>query len=329
MNGKKIAVFLLQAVISIVFLWLAFRNVNAAQLFHSLTSVKCSWVLLGIAAYIAALAARIWRWKRMLAQSHSQITFRMCAKPFLASMSMNNFLPFRVGDMVRVFAFNRSLAITTADSIASLVVERVLDVFIFTIALGVTITAFGLYQSRSLILTSMLPLCVIISGCLLLAIFYPRIFLSPAKIVCGIIAIVSPNLANKVIGTVNHTIEGISTITGFHLSLRLLFDTVIVCVLDATLYILLAYSFPAMKNPTAALLAVPACSLSLAVPSAPGGVGPFEYFGSLSMTLLGNESSLVSTFILLVHSTVLFVPFFCFLALWLIDKVTFLHGRSQ
>lgn len=317
MKGRKAAVFVAQAAISAAFLSLAFRNIDLGQLRSVLASANPQWILLGIAFYCVSLGARIRRWKRMLGRWNARVTFQMCAKPFLASMSMNNFLPFRLGDVARLFAFNQSLGITADTSMACLVAERVLDVFVFTLALGAAIVAFGIHNSPSLILTNMLPACLAISGGLLLLLFRPGILLRPVKWAAGLMAAVLPGPAERFLLFVSRTEDGILSISRHGMMPRLLLDTVAIWILDSILYVCVAFSLPALQAPLGSLLAVSACALSVAVPSAPGAIGPFDYLGILSMVLLGNESTIASAFILLIHSIVLFIPLFCFLPFWI------------
>jgi len=62
----------------------------------------------------------------------------------MASFAANNVLPFRAGDVLRSFAFNRKLGTTSGVVIATLFVERLLDLLILLILLGAALAFFNL-----------------------------------------------------------------------------------------------------------------------------------------------------------------------------------------
>jgi uncharacterized membrane protein YbhN (UPF0104 family) len=110
-------------------------------------------------------------------------------------------------------------------------------------------------------------------------------------------------------------LSNISQIMRDGTALRLFAYTITMWIADALFYFAVASSVPALMRPLASFSMVSVCALSLVVPSAPGGLGTFNYFGILSMTVLGNDRDSATAAVVLIHFCVLFVPLFCFL-LW-------------
>jgi hypothetical protein len=80
----------------------------------------------------------------MLLQENPRLQWKNCAGPLMASVAANNILPFRAGDIIRAFAFNRRLEISASTSLTSLFVERLLDLLMVASFLGIALTYFGM-----------------------------------------------------------------------------------------------------------------------------------------------------------------------------------------
>ena len=63
----------------------------------------------------------------MMMQINPKLNWNQCAGPFISCVAANNILPFRAGDILRVFAFNKRLNINTSISFSALLFERLLD----------------------------------------------------------------------------------------------------------------------------------------------------------------------------------------------------------
>ena len=70
--------------------------------------------------------------------------------PMFASVAANNVLPFRAGDLLRTFGFNKRLSISSATSLTTLIVERLLDLLMVIFFLGLAFNYFNLDSSTLL-----------------------------------------------------------------------------------------------------------------------------------------------------------------------------------
>jgi uncharacterized protein (TIRG00374 family) len=129
----------LGAAIGGVFLYLALKNLNLSQAGAILAKANPALILLGVASLMLDYAMRAFRWHVMLRSVGSTASYPTAFRIFLASVAMNNVLPFRAGDVARTFSYRRDLNVTSSQVLGTMVVERLLDflslLFVFFVAL--------------------------------------------------------------------------------------------------------------------------------------------------------------------------------------------------
>ena len=135
------------ALIALAFVWLIGRNVNLQQLLTAFTTANPMDICAALLAFAIGYSMRIARWRAMLAPAAPGISWWACAGPFMASFAANNVLPLRAGDVLRAFAFNQRLKVSTGTVLATLFVERLLDLLLLLVMLGGALAVFGLHAA--------------------------------------------------------------------------------------------------------------------------------------------------------------------------------------
>jgi len=116
-------------------LWLSFRDVSWPALARDLARANW-WLLLGpsIPAYAWALQLRAQRW-RVLARGVADFDTAAGIRATAVGFMVNNLLPLRVGELVRVFWLAREIRASRAALLGTLILERVIDaVFLLGLA---------------------------------------------------------------------------------------------------------------------------------------------------------------------------------------------------
>lgn len=126
--------------ISLVCLWLIFRQVKINDLRNALEHLRWQFVALGVASLMADYAIRIHRWAIMLRAGGAQVKSTACVAPFLGSITLNNVLPFRAGDFVRALVFPSSIGVRRVTATASLLLERLVDLLTLLLSLGIGVS---------------------------------------------------------------------------------------------------------------------------------------------------------------------------------------------
>ena len=114
-------------IVTVTCLYFVLSSVKFDELLRELSRIQPSYILAALASLSIGYALRITRWWVMLSACAAQVPWRSCVSPYLASIALNNVLPFRAGDVIRAFAFPAAIGVSRAQSLATLIFERVLD----------------------------------------------------------------------------------------------------------------------------------------------------------------------------------------------------------
>ena len=147
---KKFIKLALGIVLAILFLWLVFRRISLDEIKDAFSNTKPLLLVAAVVFFYIGYSCRIERWRLMLNRDNPKLGWRNCAGPLMASVAANNVLPFRSGDLLRAFGFNRRLGVSAATSATSLVVERLLDLLMVAAFLGIALAYFGMESSSFL-----------------------------------------------------------------------------------------------------------------------------------------------------------------------------------
>ena len=108
-------------------LWLFFRNQEWDKLRDSLLDVQPLWIVPGIVVYFAGIWLRGIRW-RLLMLPFAKVPESRLASVILIGFTVNNVLPLRLGELVRTFVLRRSHGVPIPATLATILIERVLDI---------------------------------------------------------------------------------------------------------------------------------------------------------------------------------------------------------
>ena len=117
-----------------VFLYLAFRNTNLADLWNSLKGANVWWTIALVPIGLFSHWVRAWRWQYLVAPIKKNASLRNLFSVVMIGYMVNNVLP-RFGEFVRAYAIGRQEGISKSAALGTVVVERILDTFVFLLML--------------------------------------------------------------------------------------------------------------------------------------------------------------------------------------------------
>lgn len=163
--------------ISLTFVWLIVRASRFEAFAGSFATLSFPLLLAALGALAMGQAARIVRWWWMLRALVPDLRLSRCIGPFLAGVAVNNVVPFRAGDALRVVGFREQLGSPPMRVFGTVVVERILDV---AVLLGVAVVCLAglsgaVHPALVNAVTWLLVLCV--GGALVLVWLAPRLVL--------------------------------------------------------------------------------------------------------------------------------------------------------
>ncbi|MDA8132429.1 MAG: lysylphosphatidylglycerol synthase transmembrane domain-containing protein [Elusimicrobia bacterium] len=116
--------------VSALLLWLALRNIEFGSLAGIYARMEPLYLLPVAAVALAELLARGARWRLLLLPSSPSVKLSDAFKLEAAGLALNNILPLRLGELVRATFAARVFSIPVVTVLATILVERLLDVIV-------------------------------------------------------------------------------------------------------------------------------------------------------------------------------------------------------
>ena len=305
--------FISGALAGIAFLALLWTSVDMAAVGALLARATWPPLLPALLAYAFDFLLRAWRFRMLLDPKGQRVPLRPSVAPFVASFGISDILPFRLGDVFRVYWFHRRFALPMGHVLGAMVVERVLDLVSILMVAGL---ALSLVDSAvpDEILTQIRLVTVLAIAASLFVLLSPRAIEAAAgwserRFALPLVvrlADAARSLAQAVRGT-GDPLRVLGTVL-LSFALWLLESLVM---LGA--WVSLGGALPDWSKP---LVAFAFSTLGTLVPALPGHFGSYEFFGMLSYRAVGVAAEPATATILLAH-IVLWLPTALFAVGWL------------
>jgi len=300
-------VLLLGCAITVVFLWLLMRELDLAAFREALTRLSLQASLIALAFLTMGYTTRIIRWWWMLRFLDPQVPMGVCVWPFLTSISLNNVLPFRIGDGLRILGFRQKLKCQPMGLAGTLATERIMDLlvlcgFFFLGLLGLPEGAFPHQFSTAAAALAGFSM----AGLLLLMVLLPQLVRyaqhlqkqSSLKKRQWLAAILAQGL---------YFAGALSIIRSSSHMLVLLMLSLISWGFEGAVFASVAADFHGHAAPLAPWFALATGTLATLLPSTPGYIGTFDYFAAQGLIAYGASPEAAAAFAIAVHG-VLWVP---------------------
>lgn len=294
-----------------LFLWLTLRQVDGTHLLAAARGLSPAWMAAAPALLAIGFVCRVLRWRMMLRPHNPGLGFGRCSVAFAASIAVNNLMPFRAGDMLRCFGFSGWLQVAPGPVLATVLVERLLDLATLILALALVLwwfsldgAALGLARSGSAMLGG-------IGAAALVLLWRPQLM---APLLAGLVRLVTrigPEAGARVEAFSTPLLAALIGLSGRRAMPVLIGWSVLVWLFEGATYWAVARAMPALPLPGAAWLTMPVGTLSTLLPSTPGHVGTFDYFAQMAVLAVGNPLVEATAYVLIVHA-----------ALWLPTTLT-------
>lgn len=275
--------------VSAVFLYIFFRKVDFGQLRTVFAEARYFYLLPGLALMLCTYPIRAFRWFYLLPRLPGS-TFRNRFSATVIGFMASSIFPLRAGEVVRAALFSIRSGIPLGVSIASIVLERVLDLIVVLMALGYCLAAFpGEASSGSLELArkagmvlGAIVLCIVLFLVVLKA--KPQLVRVPLRF---ILTLLPSQFADRIEKIVNSVIEGLTVVDSPLTVMGLLVLSIghwSLCVVGTWVA---AMAFPGLQlSLLGALLIFVFTSLAVALPQAPGFLGVYQVAVERSLAML-------------------------------------------
>jgi uncharacterized protein (TIRG00374 family) len=297
---------LLGLFVTFFFLWLLGRKVDFAVVKVILSRISLVSVLIALTFLAAGYSMRIVRWWWMLRTFDPQIRTRACGWPFLVSIGLNNLLPFRAGDIVRVFGFHEELRLPAMQLMGTLVIERLFDLmtlltFFFFGLLGIT------HNKMS---ETFINLAIWIGAAGVIVVFTVLFFSDTIERFIFWIAeypfFIKHGWSDHIKRHSRHFLEALGLMRSPRLTLQLLTLSILVWVFEGAVFATVAHGL-SVTTIAGPWFALSTGTLGTLLPSSPGYVGTFDYLAMVGLIAYGADRDHAAAFAFIVH-VVLWLP---------------------
>jgi len=235
----------------------------------------------------------------MLQSGNPGLRWRSCIGPFFAGYAANNILPLRGGDVLRSFAFNQALGVSSGVVVATLLIERLLDLIIL---LSLFAAALRHFRPATLQITDIhIALLLTASAIGVTALIFPKLGRPISLCIRWLSARIPTRWNRGVVSEIDRFLVTLDDLAARGIVIHLLSLSVAAWLAEGCVFWLVADSIPAMADTAGSWLALTAGNFATLIPSTPGFVGTFDYFVASSMTETGNSNVPATAYALLIH----------------------------
>jgi uncharacterized protein (TIRG00374 family) len=278
-------------IVSAYFLWRTFHGIHLSE-FRSLRLVHPSWIAGVLGFTLLGYTLRCVRWTRMMRPTRAR--FPVCARVLMTSLAANNILPFRIGDIMRIFTYAHDLGASPSAILSTVILEKLLDVFvvgmIFIATAGRDLPENFRRAADAAIGVSVLGLLVLMFGAAYVEEPLRRFFASLP--------------GSKLVRKAEHWfLLAIDTMRqlGVAGSLTLLVQSLIIWLCEGMVFVSAIRLFGISVDALGPWEAVSFANLSYMLPSSPGAIGPFEWAVKTSLVSHGAAQVPSAVFALAIH----------------------------
>jgi hypothetical protein len=259
--------------VTVVGVYLAVRGVRIDDAVDALRASDLLWLLPAIPVFSLAIALRAVRWWALYAHA-ARPPLRAITYALLVGYFFNNILPARAGEAARVIALNRRARTPHAETVGTVVVERVFDILALLLVL---FASYPWLPAISWLRAAAIFGAVVVGALAVLVAVIVRYderavhwLLSPLR------RIRRDGFAERVEQAAVDATRGLVALRDPLIALRGMALTVASWVVLALSYWILMTAFHLHLPFVAAVLVTVAINLSLVLPSAPAALGVFE-----------------------------------------------------
>lgn len=283
-------------------LWLSLRDIPLAALHRALLAADPVWTVAALAATLVALTAVVLRWRILLLPV--PVSRMVLLRATLVGQMLNILLPFRMGEVARIYSVTRHSTLGMTRLMTSLAVEKALDLAIFGVASASLVGAAllprtALREDRWLVMPAVTALALAVA---VVAVRW-RLGLRVSQWLSGHGGRVGAKVARIIAGV----FDGLEAWRSAGRAGAALAWTVAVFLLaaSANACLLLAMDINVPLSASVAILVV--LQAGSVPPSLPGRLGIYNYLTILTLGLYGVERAQAATYSIALY-TIAYVP---------------------
>ncbi len=270
---------LLALSLSALLLWWAFRDVNLDEALGYLRAVRLGWLLAAVVVATCLFPLRLFRWRLLLRREDgTPYPWLPLWHAIAMGFAANNLLPFRAGEVVRTVTASRLTGARLTTSLASVAVERVFDALTVVGLLGLALLMPGMPEGLSIAGYPLQQVATTSGLVALLALLAAGAVVAFPALAERLIRrlIPSDRIALRLIEVIEGVRQGLGVLQSPMRLAAVVVWSVGLWLVNALSFYLAFHAFELPVSYTGAIVLQGVLAFGIAIPSAPGYVGPFE-----------------------------------------------------
>jgi uncharacterized protein (TIRG00374 family) len=275
--------------VTIIFLVLAFRQVNFTELLHALSSANYLLILPAILFWLVGYMARTIRWRAILAGARAGSMVELFGV-LMVGFATNNLLPARLGEFARAYLLRRRTGLRKSFVLASIFLERVFDglALVAIILLLSTSTLVALPEWGQQVEWVATVLFVGVAACIAILLYRHEF---AGRVVAFVAQPFPTRVSTFAVGAFGSFVNGLSPMRRPSVVLSTSVLSIIVWVIEWAAYVSVASAFDlglsAVQLGAACAFLLVVVNLGIMLPAAPGYVGTFQFFAVSALAVWG------------------------------------------
>ena len=297
--------------ITVVFGYLAVRDAHLSDVWDGVKEMNAWWLVPAFGLLALCVLLRAVRWQALFARE-TRPPFPIVLRALLAAYVVNNLLPLRPGEVLRVVMLKRQAATSAAEAGATVIVERAYDVLALLLLLFVStpwlpevtwLAAAGAFAAVVVVLLGV--------GIVVIGVWGERPLIWAIRPLARFSPVTEARLEqvarNAVAGMAGLRRPGLAA-TAFSWTLL---SWLVLALSNAALLAGFDTGLDTSDTLLAGLLVVVATNLAMVLPSSPAALGVFEAATVVALKAFGVDDSLALSYALVLHALNLFPYLAC------------------
>lgn len=292
--------------LSVLFLWLAFRRVNVAQVWAAMAQTNPLLLAVALATFLLTQGAKAARWRTLFYPQQRERRFSKLAEVIIIGQMINAAIPARLGEVARAYMLGRIESISGAYVFGTVVLEKASDslmllLLVFLVSLFMPLPTW--LKGSSLVVSG---------GMVLLLIVMTVLSRWEDRLPGWLDRIIGPDSWLARVGLVQALIRAASSLRPLkspRATLQLWGWSALnwLLMISTNLVLFAAFGFDLPWTAAPLLLAI--LNIGIIIPSSPGRIGIFHYLCVLTLGLFGIADSMALAYGIVLHALI-YLPIF-------------------
>ncbi|MCC7207633.1 MAG: flippase-like domain-containing protein [Anaerolineae bacterium] len=287
-------------VISLVFLYSGLRGLSLGDVAAHIGEANLLWLIPGVAIYFLAVWGRTWRWHYLLRPLKAVRLSALFPVVVIGYMG-NNVYPFRAGEVIRAYVLKRNEGVSISASLATIVVERLLDGLVMLMFVFVALPFAPIEQEW--LRTVVILFTIIFFGAL--AVFF-ALAAQPErarKLYRALYARFLPRFAQTpALELTDHFMTGLASLRSPRDLLMTFVTSTFIWLTETVKYWFVMHAFNFEVSFFVLMIMTAVVNLATTLPAAPGYVGTFDGPGIIVLEAFGVRHEIAASYTLVLHA---------------------------